>query len=242
MAEVEAERLVIKRFGRERPMCEYAPLLRHTAALGAAPAFVDAIPAADGWFGVFRYVPGRNPAHLARGRAGVWDRIPGLLERIGESSVVPSFDVCDYWRRTLTEFRFPDGPGRELQRRLMSTKPAQSSDRLAHGDFIPQNFVWSRGRLVVVDWEQAGRAPWGFDAGWAIAVVRSGSLLTRDARAVVHSLRHCAPDEVTLRWFVRLGLLRMLWRAHTLPVTDVERVLMMVHLRELITDELADRA
>ncbi len=232
------ERLVVKHFGAERAEGEYVPLFRHVADAGIAPPFVDSITGPADWYAVFGFVPGRQPPpgdpewHL------LWEQVPPTLARLGASTVLPSFDVLAHWRGVLRGYHFPDGPGRQLQELVFAGEPDGQGIVLAHGDFSPQNFVLAGGSLVLVDWEEAGRAPVGFDAGWAIAVLQTGAAGT-DTAPLVEILRQAGPDEPVLRWFVRLGLLRMLWRVHTLPLTDLIRVALLVQLRQAIAAELA---
>jgi hypothetical protein len=139
----------------------------------------------------------------------------------------------------LRDYPFADPGGKELQEALFADEPTGLPTFLAHGDFSPQNFVLSGRDLVLIDWEQAGRAPTGLDAGWAIAVVELGAVRDVDTTRLLHVLEQSCADRRVLRWFVRLGFLRMLWRAHTLPLTDLVRVGLLVQLRQTITNELA---
>jgi hypothetical protein len=231
-------RLVIKRLGAERAAPEYARLFRHVADLGIAPRFVGSISSPADWYAVFEFVPGRQLRTGDPEWELVWAQVPETLQRLCSSTVVPAFDVLDHWRAVLSGHHFPAGPGRQLQEALFANEPEGQRVVLVHGDFSPQNFILAGRKLMLVDWEQAGGAPAGFDAGWAIAIVTAGAATGIDTAPIVAALRRAGPDEGVLGWFVRLGLLRMLWRAHTLPLTDVVRVALLAQLRQTIAREL----
>lgn len=235
VASVDGERLIVKRMGAQRPPEDYVPLFHHVAELGIGPPFVAPIPEPDGWFAVFRFVEGRQPPAGDPVWQLVWQKVPGVLERLGSATVVPPFDLLDHWRGVLTAHDFGGAPARQLQETLFEDEPGGLPVVLSHGDFSPQNFVLVGNDLVLIDWEQAGRAPAGFDAGWALALLGAGAA---PAPGVDPAGLGWA-EGGHLRWFVRLGLLRMLWRADTLPLADRVRVAVAAQVNRVIARDLA---
>lgn len=236
---VGGERLVVKRLGGERAIDDYVPLFNHVARLGIGPRFVGAIPGTDGWYAVFEFVPGRQPPAAHPDWDLVWRQVPAILALLRSPAALPAFDLLDHWRAVLAPYRFPDGAGRQLQELLFADEPDGQPVVAAHGDFSPQNFILAGADVMLIDWEEAGRAPIGFDPGWAIAVVEAGAAPGGDTSALLARLRRSAPDQAALRWFVRLGFLRMLWRAQTLPLTELVRAAIVARLGVTIARDLA---
>ena len=134
--------------------------------------------------------------------------------------------------KTFDAFAWYDGPAELLRDRLRRSMPG-APRVVAHGDFNPQNIVRTREGLVLIDWEEAGRAPVEFDAGWMLAVARINDQATTRLRALFAGLH-----DRTLCWSFRAGLLRLLMRSRTRPMSGATRAAFATRLRELILEEL----
>jgi hypothetical protein len=217
-------RLVAKHMPRERSRQRYVELFAELDRLSAPvwPRLVTTIDACDGWYAVFTF--------LTRAREASWCEAFDLLRRMRNTTLAQSTDdvVCR-WQRRLADFDFDDAAAQRLQAWL--AEPRVDEPRtLAHGDFSAQNFCRTPERLALVDWEEAGSAPAGFDAGWLLAHNRIGSgpgWPPETLRGRLVALGFCRDNLVR---FEALGLLRLLYRCLTLPLEPARRELLAHHV------------
>jgi aminoglycoside phosphotransferase (APT) family kinase protein len=225
-----AGRLVAKHMPRGRSKQRYVELFAELGRLPAPawPRLVGTIDARDGWYAVFTF--------LVRASATAWSEALDLLQRLRNITLPESTeDVARRWQRRLGafDFDFEDAAARRLQAWL--TEPCADEPRtLAHGDFSAQNFCRTPERLALVDWEEAGGAPAGFDAGWLLAQNRIGSGPGWPQAALHESLLALGFCRDNLVRFEALGLLRLLFRCLTLPMARARRALLAGHVRRQV--------
>jgi aminoglycoside phosphotransferase (APT) family kinase protein len=109
---------------------------------------------------------------------------------------------------------------------------------LAHGDLCPRNVIMTVRGPVLIDWEELGDAPDGFDTGWLLALARMGAGVGWTRAAVWHAFVASAMPDASLRWFEALGVLRMAFRTETLPMAAETRA----RVRWVITRHLEQLA
>lgn len=230
--------LVAKQMSPMQHPEEYARTFNAVSQAGLGPQFIEAVPGPAEWYALFQYLPGNHPDATADG----WDRlrpqVRSLLEGLAIVAELPRFNLIDHWVPLLTAYSFPEATATEFRQRLFQRLPADTTV-LAHGDFSLQNLILASGRAILIDWSQAGRAPAGFDAGWLIAITKVGVPCGCSETQLVRDLADDNADSI--QWFVHLGLLRLLWRAHTLPLNDFVRAALRARLLALIQNELQGR-
>jgi aminoglycoside phosphotransferase (APT) family kinase protein len=139
------------------------------------------------------------------------------------------------WLERLSRFKFLHPPARRLLQYLLQT-PLGGPRTLAHGDFSAQNLLCTADALILVDWEEVGCAPIGFDAGWLLALNCVGSGPRQPQGQLFQDLAARGFPEGNLHWFEGLGLLRLLYRAMTLPIDNVMRAFVVATVRARISD------
>lgn len=230
------ERFVVKSFGSECSPSPYAQLFADLHQRGIAPRLRDVLTSIDGWYALFELVDGELPTADAR-----WDVIwPQAVQQLKTLTLCNADSLVDLpmrWMARFDEFSWHDAPAELLRDRLRATLPTAPLV-VAHGDFSPQNFVLTPTGLVLIDWEEAGRAPAGFDAGWVLALSQLGVSYGRTAQQLQTEFVHLGINEAVFRWARRLGLLRLLFRAGALGLPAYSRTALVTRLRELILDEL----
>lgn len=220
---IENERLIFKAPKPAGNLRELVAIARAAAAVGIGPDVVDWVDTEEGGWLVLRYVDGIQPAPADREWHRLWARIPSALYRLGRVSATGP-DLVKHWTDTLLCYPFPEVSARRLQERVAAAPWVQQDGFLAHGDFSPQNMVLVNDDIVLIDWELAGRAPEGFDAGWLLALTRTGIVQAPCGDERLEQLLTGGRVPLHLiHWYRELGLLRLLWRAHTLPMGEVHR-------------------
>ena len=227
--DTETGRLVAKRMTYERdPDRSMDVLARVRQALpGLCPRPLGAVAAGPGcWYALFEWVNGDGPP-FAPGQADtIWRSTPGLLVSMRDCAVAPEWSLESIWLDRLHDHLRDHPPAAVLLASLRSTLP-QGPRYLAHGDFSLQNFIRSAGGVVLLDWEEVGSAPSGFDAGWMLALTRLGYGPPTSPREMLDAFVTAGFPESNVTWFETLGLLRLLYRAQTLPIEDGTRQLVL---------------
>ncbi len=231
-------RLIVKRLAVERDRDEYVRAFLEVAVAGVAPDLVAVIGGVDEWYVIVHFVDGRQPTPADPDWGTLWSAISPLLATLARSSEVPQFDILDSWVTLLGRYDFGERNANEMSRLLFGDVPA-GRVVLAHGDVSPQNVVLVDERAVLIDWAQAGRAPLGFDAGWFVAHAEARALPRSDVAELSAELCGRGLSPAVLRWFVRFGFLRLLWRTHTLPIGRPAREALRSRFTALIEHELA---
>jgi aminoglycoside phosphotransferase (APT) family kinase protein len=219
-------RLVAKHMPRERSRQRYVELFAELDRQSAAvwPRLVGSIDACDGWYAVFTY--------LVETTKAAWCEAFDVLRRLRTITLAESTeDVAERWQRRLGAFDFNDAAAQRLQAWLADPHVDEQPRTLAHGDFSAQNFCRTLERLALVDWEEAGSAPAGFDAGWLLAHNRIGSGPGWPEEALRGQLLALGFSRDNLVRFEALGLLRLLYRCLTLPLEPGRRELLARHVR-----------
>lgn len=210
--------MVVKRVAGDREAATVAAVLRalEAADFDAAPRLVGAARVGVEWYVVTEWIPGNGPGF--DGASWVMDVAPSLLIRLRECVVVPAWRCEVAWWMTLAPYFVADEVAAPLVARLAGSRErAWAGPRtLAHGDCSLQNAVSTDGGPVLIDWEYAGSAPLGFDAGWLLAFTRSGVHGDVDVAALQARLSADGFDDAALSWFEGLGMLRLLFRARQL--------------------------
>jgi aminoglycoside phosphotransferase (APT) family kinase protein len=237
---IEAEQgtLVAKRMEYVREPRAYTELFGRLSECAdpPCPRFLRTVELSDYWYAVFRHVEGEVPNPADPTWDVVWRDAFTLLQRMRDlKDIVPAWDLNAWWLHRLSQVDFSYPPAQNLLRRLLDA-PVEGPGTLAHGDFSAQNLLCTARGLVLVDWEEVGAAPIGFDAGWVLALNRVGSgprLLPLEA---FDNLVARGFPGMNLRWFESLGLLRLLYRAMTLSMGEITRALVMQRVRAAISD------
>lgn len=169
------------------------------------------------------------------------------IPQVPQSPDPPPLRLEDEWLARVEPVASRRPETRALLERLSRSRPAGPLVP-THGDFAEPNLLLADdGRLVLLDWEEAGLACDGFDAGRLLAIDGLGAatpfprdeLIERlrapafDAGASPAPARSPGPSPESLAWFEDLALLRMLHRVPELPFGD--------EMRELIAARIVDR-
>jgi hypothetical protein len=211
--------LVLKGMSDERPPETFARVLDDLERAGVrCPQLLGAVREHGGWVALLSHLPGRPVSVSATCWAALWQQAFSLLTRLaGMPGGRAPWDLRTTWLRRL-EGRLDAWPVASRLLELLATAPPQGGPVLAHGDFAPQNFLDCGGDLALVDWDEMGCAEPGFDGGWLLALNRVGAgPRMQPARLRGRLIAHGAPED-NLVWFEGLGLLRLLYRASTLPL------------------------
>jgi hypothetical protein len=229
--------LVAKRMDYVRAPGQYADLFDKMIASASVPCprLARTVELADCWYALFFYVNGSAPSPDDAHWSSIWQAAFQLLERLRDlTQIVPEWDLESIWLERLLRFDFLYPPARDLLHNLLGAAPA-GPRAMTHGDFSTQNFLWASNGLTLVDWEEIGSAHIGFDAGWTLALNRIGSGPRCAQEQLFAELAGLGFPEANLRWFEGLGLLRLLYRASTLPVDAAVRAILMDKIRGVIT-------
>jgi aminoglycoside phosphotransferase (APT) family kinase protein len=229
-------RVVVKRMAYDREPNVYLELLTRLAAM--PPRFCPQLLGTvctdqDYWYALFEWMEGSTPPFRPSEIDFVWQSIIELLQRMRNCSLASEWFLDSIWLNRLRE-ALSDVPSASLiVERLCCSIPDERRS-LAHGDFSVQNLLCHANGLVLLDWEEVGSAPAGFDAGWMLALARMGHAPLLNYRAMQRAFLAVGFPAENLRWFEMLGLLRLLFRAQTLLVEPRarERILVSVQ-REL---------
>ncbi|MBL8688036.1 MAG: phosphotransferase [Rhodospirillaceae bacterium] len=131
---------------------------RRAAALGIAP---EVVHGADGIM-VTAFIDGRT---LVQGESiddATLGRLAKTLRRLGDeadASGLPIFDPVAICRRDLAALPIDglSGARRREASDIIAAAPRLSNHALIHADLIPENVIVSGERVMLVDWEYAGR-------------------------------------------------------------------------------------
>jgi glycosyltransferase involved in cell wall biosynthesis/aminoglycoside phosphotransferase (APT) family kinase protein len=209
-------KFVLKQIRADRDPDRYLDLLRQVAEKlrGTCPSPLTVLNAKrTSWYVLFEWVSGRAPAAAALDDL-TWRAAVDLLRTLADCDIVPDWQLESTWLDRL-EQGLSDEPVASFILNTLRRELPQGRRTLAHGDFSPQNFVLTENRIVLIDWEEVGSAPPGFDAGWMLAHARVGAGAHSHAE-ILRVLTAAGFPESNLRWFERLGLLRLLFRARSL--------------------------
>lgn len=218
IVETEKATLVIKRMSSERSPAMYAERFGYLSSLEPliAPNLVAVVDVGDCWYAVFEHIEGSLPSPGDGGWSSFWQRAFDLLVRLRSLPNVPvEWRLESTWLDCLSNFAFGFAPAEALLNRLLGTQPL-GPRTWAHGDFSGQNLIMASHGLVLIDWEDLGSAPAGFDAGWLLALNRLGAGPQVSPLGLFGVFNNLGFPEENLRWFEALGLLRLLYRAKTL--------------------------
>ncbi|WP_437587682.1 aminoglycoside phosphotransferase family protein [Sorangium sp. So ce1000] len=234
--DTERGKLVAKRMPSERDPERYLDLLGRLSEMPApfCPRPLGAVIADETcWYALFEWIDGATPPFGPDEAEPVWESTLGLLKRMRSAAVVSEWALESIWIERL-EGPLSDEPAASFLLSRLRRSPLEGPRTLVHGDFSLQNFVRSAGRLVLVDWEEPGSAPPGFDAGWMLALARMGAGPPQGHRVLAAGFLDAGFPEPNLVWFEALGLLRLLFRARSLPIADGVRALLLGVLRQVV--------
>lgn len=220
--------LVFKRFTLVQDPDEYLRVFQWASRSRIGPDYIGMVRAEQCWYGVFRWVVGAP----AQDRLPEKDLLP-LLDEMRGFEDRPSFYLTGHWLSEFERFYFSENCARQLLSRLLRDQPSGARS-LAHGDFTTQNMILCSHGVVLIDWNQSGSAEWGFDRGWLLAMEHARTTSDGRCLSALSFGTEEAPETATL-WFARLGLLRLLWRSHTMPLKSEVKTL--VTLRSLLLIE-----
>ena len=226
-------RVVVKRMQAPRALTPTRAVLdriaREPSPLG--PRLLDAVPGrGECWYGLFEYVE-RAPGAPTAGLEAIVD----LLGRIERSRAAPDWALEPLWLARLRTGLADEPAAQRMLDGLQSRLP-DGPRLLAHGDFNLPNIVVGLGGTCLVDWEELGAAAPGFDAGWLLALGRTGAGLPWSHDVLAAALVRTGLPQANLDWFERLGILRLLYRARTLAIPEITRPLIVSALRRTLAD------
>jgi aminoglycoside phosphotransferase (APT) family kinase protein len=207
-----------------RPPYRFCP-----RALGAVT--VDATR----WYALFEWLGGGHRLQSHDSADLLWCSALDLLERMRDCAVVPERRLESIWLSRLEAHFSADATASALLAALSRSVP-EGPRTLAHGDFSVQNLVWGWGGFVLVDWEEVGSAPPGFDAGWMLALARMGHGPQVDHREMQEAFLKAGFPRSNLIWFEALGLLRLFFRTRTLPMAEGLRRMVVVALARAVSE------
>lgn len=185
------------------------------------------------WYALFEWLDGAHRPLGPEYAELLWRSALDLLGQLRAATVVPERCIESVWLDRLDAHSFADVSASSLLSSLRRAGP-EGPRTLAHGDFSVQNFVWSPRGVVLVDWEEVGSAPVGFDAGWMLALARMGHSPPRSHREMLTAFLDAGFQRSNLSWFEALGLLRLLYRAETLPMDHGLRRVVVSALRRAV--------
>jgi thiamine kinase-like enzyme len=164
---------------------------RRCATLAAQAGIAPEIVFADGDIMITAYVEGEALSMASIGAPDLLPLIAGLLQRlhaIPTERELPEFCPLAAAQRYLALLSDAELP---IQRRriaaclaMLQSLPSQC---LVHGDLIPENFIRSGKRLLLVDWEYAGNGAAATDLAMVI------SNFNLDAATAQELLHHYGP-------------------------------------------------
>jgi hypothetical protein len=171
-------------------------------------------------YALFRWIEGNPVPPLSPGDPG-WNSVLDVLAALAGWRIVPEWRLDIIWLERLRS-ALSDDPAASFIMDSLCRRAPQGRATLAHGDFSFQNFLQTSNGMVLIDWEEMGSAPPGFDAGWMLALtwLQAGAQTHAE---VFRRLSGAGIPAYNLRWFERLGLLRLLYRARTLPLDSDPR-------------------
>lgn len=199
-------------------------LTRRTPPL--CPPLLAMLPDDKGAWLLTEYVRGTD-------RSAPWPTVLQLLSVLRQIPAPGLHRLEPIWLRRLAVVS-DDAQAATLLAELHATMPC-TPPVLAHGDPHPGNVLAGAEGPLLVDWEEIGAAAAGFDAGWLLALARTGGL-PWDRKEMWTDLvaRGFAPE--ILRWSERLGVLRLLYRARAMTLTPEVRRLLLLHVRRSIVE------
>jgi len=158
----ERRRLVAKtmRDGRTAGDAERLEAVLGEAGVPRAPL----LGCAEGW-AFFAWVPGTPPRPGGEAWVAAWKAAFALLGVLREIRAPLAGDPGARWLARAAESAGAWPAAAAVLALLRADSGDEGPRSLAHGDFAPQNFLDSPSGLVLVDWEEAGTAEDGFDAG-----------------------------------------------------------------------------
>ena len=213
-------KFVLKQMQLDRDPDRYFDVLRRLAQIPDrfCPRQIAALPAGACWYALFEWVEGRCLSSFDVDDSD-WRSAVNLLRRLVKCDVVPEWCLESIWLDRL-QHHISDEPAAAFMLDRLRRAMPRGERTLAHGDFALQNFVYRpRSRMLLVDWEEIGSAPPGFDAGWMLAHARIG-VGVRSYEEMLPVLVGAGFSRPNLGWFEALGLLRLLFRARSLASDD----------------------
>jgi len=185
------------------------------------PELVTTLQLDDGCrYALFRWIEGSPVLPLQVGDPG-WNLVLELLAAVADWRIIPEWRIDNIWLERL-RLSLSDDPAASFIMNSLCGRPPRGTATLAHGDFGFQNLLQTENGMVLIDWEEMGSAAPGFDAGWMLAVTGLQAGAQTRAELFRRLLDTGIPVD-NLRWFERLGLLRLLYRVRTLPLDSDAR-------------------
>jgi aminoglycoside phosphotransferase (APT) family kinase protein len=227
--ETAGGRVVAKRMNFDRDPKRYMDSLTQAARAlsGLCPRPLGAaICGQTCWYALLEWVNGEAPPFVPVQADSIWQAAPGLLAKMRSCAAVPEWRLESIWLDRLERHVGDHRSAASILALLRSSVPGGPRS-LAHGDFSLQNVIRTFHGVVLVDWEEFGSAPAGFDAGWMLALARMGYGPPRSHREMFEVFGAAGFPESNLTWFETLGLLRLLFRARTLPLESGTRQLVL---------------
>ena len=213
-------RFVLKRIRENVDPHRYLDVLSQLAQMlrGTCPRPLSLLNANQtGWYILFEWVTGQGPSSTALDNVTL-RTVVKLLRTLADCDIVPHWQLESMWLDRL-EQQISDEPVAQFILKTLRSEMPKGQRTLAHGDFSPQNFILGSSGIVLIDWEEVGSAPLGFDAGWLLAHARIGAGVQSHAE-ILRVLTAEGFPASNLHWFERLGLLRLVFRARALPMEE----------------------
>jgi hypothetical protein len=232
-------KMVAKRFAYDRQPERYRRVVSQLADMPppCCPHLLRIVLEQDCWYALFEWVDGNPLPTVGREARETWELALALLNRMRSYDILTGWPLESLWLERLRKELSGDPIACQILGQLNGAVPS-GPRTVAHGDFSVQNMVIGSAGLMLVDWEELGSAPLGFDAGWMLAQARFGhGLISRNE--MFERFASAGFLRENLRWFEALGLLRMLFRTRTLPMGPGVRSLVLRAVRRQLKECLA---
>lgn len=188
----------------------------------------------------YEHCKGSIPVPGEHGWDKVWQTaLEWLSKFLTVENASPSWNLEKLWLKQLLKICSSHPQGNKLLRWLREN-PIEGKWCAAHGDFAPQNWLWSGSNLILVDWEEPGYSRAGFDAGWLLALNRVGAGPRKEQNVLFKELQGTGFHDHNLRWFEGLGLVRLLYRTLTEKFPAKQKALMKFRVEIAMEDFMAD--
>lgn len=232
-----ATRVVVKRMGAERNADRFALLFEELARLEPplAPRLLGTLPASGGeWYALFEHVASAGDGRAGDGAGQV---LVELLGRLRAAPVAATGWPVEKWWLDRVDAGLAGDPSAAAVVAWLRANPPAGEPVLVHGDLQAPNVVHSPDGPILVDWEEVGTAPDGFDAGWLLALARLGAVQPWTRERLWQEVSALGTPDSNLWWFERLGLLRAWWRVRTLPIDPPTRAWVSAVVAQAVRNE-----
>ena len=183
---------------------------RRCAMLAAEAGIAPAVVFAEGGIMITAYVEGETLSIAGARTPDRLDRVAGVLRRlhaIPVQSDLPDFCPVAVARRYLAQLSDAELPlARARIAACLAQLPSFPPYCLIHADLIPENFILSGGRLLLVDWEYAGNGAAATDLAMVISNFELDAAMAQSLLQLYGPVDHAAIETMRVAAIVREAL------------------------------------